>query len=163
MTLPSSAMTSRKNRESRATGPPRRAVALDDLGGRASEASVLVELLTRVSSVEVRACQRRGWRRRAQGRQDLNLQQPVLETGTLPIELRPSTRREDLHRCAGAPGQGLPTPGLASVRGRPAGRVPTAAGAAGGGAAGRGPLTAHGPLAGNAEAPARTPWENCGP
>src|SRR5215468_1942757 len=27
---------------------------------------------------------------RAQGRQDSNLQQPVLETGTLPIELRPS-------------------------------------------------------------------------
>ena len=83
-------MTSRKNRESRAMRTTAaRAVALDDLGGRASEASVLVELLTRFSSVEVRTCRQRGWRRRAQGRQDSNLQQPVLETGTLPIELRP--------------------------------------------------------------------------
>ena len=30
-----------------------------------------------------------------QGRQDSNLQPPVLETGALPIELRPSVRAED--------------------------------------------------------------------
>src|SRR5215213_1761679 len=48
MTLPSSAMTSRKNLDSRATGPPLvRAVDFDDFGGLASEASVRVELLTR--------------------------------------------------------------------------------------------------------------------
>ena len=34
-----------------------------------------------------------------QGRQDLNLQPPVLETGALPIELRPSVAG-GLYRCA---------------------------------------------------------------
>jgi hypothetical protein len=32
-----------------------------------------------------------------QGRQDSNLQPPVLETGALPIELRPSGLRERLY------------------------------------------------------------------
>jgi hypothetical protein len=31
----------------------------------------------------------------AQGRQDSNLQPPVLETGALPVELRPSVRKSD--------------------------------------------------------------------
>ena len=34
-----------------------------------------------------------------QGRQDSNLQPPVLETGALPIELRPSVRAEDCIRA----------------------------------------------------------------
>jgi hypothetical protein len=36
-----------------------------------------------------------------QGRQDLNLQPPVLETGALPIELRPSVARGLYPRPAG--------------------------------------------------------------
>jgi hypothetical protein len=35
-----------------------------------------------------------------QGRQDSNLQPPVLETGALPIELRPSGLRERFYRRA---------------------------------------------------------------
>ena len=83
-------MTSRKNRRAARLGPPRRAVALDDRAAGV-RASVRVALLTRLSSVDVRACRRRGWRRRAQGRQDSNLQPPVLETGLYQLSYAPRT------------------------------------------------------------------------
>ena len=44
------------------------------------------------------------WRAKAsQGRQDSNLQPPVLETGALPIELRPSVRAKQCRHDRGVP------------------------------------------------------------
>src|SRR6266566_7014298 len=99
MTLPSSAMTSRTNRERRASGPPLvRAAAFDGLAAGASPRvwvteGLLGRLLERAGG---------GVTPQAQGRQDSNLQQPVLETGTLPIELRPSRPAAPAHAGAGA-------------------------------------------------------------
>ena len=73
-----------------ATGPPSaRGRACDDLGGSGVRSvrpgrAAHEGLLGRAA-----CCDDAGARRRAQGRQDSNLQQPVLETGTLPIELHP--------------------------------------------------------------------------
>jgi hypothetical protein len=62
--------------------------------GRAGACSWLIRhapSLKRVAGLVARVPQRRRSRSTtAQGRQDLNLQPPVLETGALPIELRPS-------------------------------------------------------------------------
>ena len=103
MTLPSSAMTSRKNRDEPGDGTT---AARGRLGrprrlGRPKHPCWWSCSRGSPRSRCVRGRQR-GWRRRAQGRQDSNLQQPVLETGTLPIELRPSGPAAPAHAGAGA-------------------------------------------------------------
>src|SRR5919198_6580756 len=88
MTLPSSAMTSRRNRPMRATGPrPARTADRVWVVVAASPRVWVTRSSPRSWSILSPAAQVAP---RAQGRQDSNLQQPVLETGTLPIELRPS-------------------------------------------------------------------------
>src|SRR5215207_1475827 len=103
MTLPSSAITSRKNRDSRAIGPPLvRADDFDGFGGRGSEGSVLVELLTRVSSVDVRAGRRHGGTAERRGDRTRTCNNRFWRPGLCQLSYAPPGRPIPAHAGAGA-------------------------------------------------------------